>query len=55
MEKTSTRYKSKELILKSEKKPTHLKKEIVSSILSFSKSFQVKTYGLNSRIEYNMN
>ena len=55
MLKSSTRYNSKELVLKNQKKTTQLKKEIVSSILNFSKSFQVEPYGDCSKIEYNMN
>ena len=55
MLKASTRNNSKELVIKSEKKSTQLKKEIVNSILNFSKSFQVETYGDYSKIEYNMN
>jgi hypothetical protein len=55
MLRASTRYNSKELTIKSQKKSTQLKKEIVISVLNFSKSFKVENYGENSKIEYNMN
>jgi hypothetical protein len=55
MLKASTRNNSKEFVIKSKKKSTQLKNEIVNSVLNFSKSFQVETYGDCSKIEYNMN
>ena len=55
MPKSSTQFNSNELTSTKEKNTHKLKSGIIRSILSFSRSFQVETSGIVSKIEYNIN
>ena len=55
MPKSSTQFNSEELIKTNEKYTHRLKSGIVKSILSFSRSFQVRSSSKVSVIEYHIN